>query len=112
MLLKTGWFEWLPWRRGEAAPEPFTVLGLDPLVALLVLVGVAATAFVIVRHPRTFGRAIASAMGEMVGAIFGMAVVAAAIAGTAIAFFDVSAVAALVILGIVAVILLFAFLNA
>ena len=112
MLLKSGWFDWLPWRKKEAEPEPLfdgaSWLESNAVLTLVLILSLLAAAIAIYRDPRVFWHGMASMLGEMVGAIIAFVVVAAAVAGAAIVIFDVNAIAVVVVLVIAGAIMLFA----
>ena len=96
-----GWFDWLPWRKREGQPEPeaaterggwldalpwrreaaepgpeaaidtVTVLGMDPFLALTLLIGVLGAGIALYYKPRAFMRGFAEVMGGAVGAVVG-----------------------------------------
>lgn len=105
---RSGWFDWLPWRKTEAEPvvEPMTVLGMDPLIALVLLVGVVGLAVALYHRPRAVLRGFAEMMGEISGAIAAMVLAGVVIAGGLAVAFDIGGMAILVALAIVGVIAL------
>ena len=109
-----GWFDWLPWRGKEPEPEPvveaMTVLGMDPLFALILLVAVLGSGVALYTKPHAFMRGFAEVLGGAMGAIIGTIVGGAVLVGAAVVYFDAAGVSILVILAIVGVIALFGFL--
>ena len=104
--------DWLPWRSKEAepAPEPLTVLGMDPLVALLVLIGVLGAAIAFYYHPRAFMRGFAEVMGHMSGAFIAVIAGGAVLAGSAVIFLDSAGIGLLILFAVIGVIVVFGFL--
>ena len=105
--------DWLPWRSKdpEPAPEPMTVLGMDPLVALLVLIGVLGAGIALYYHPRAFMRGFAEMMGGMSAAFIGAIAGGVALVGAAVLFIDSAGISALVIFAVIGVIVVFGFLG-
>ena len=108
---QAGLRDWLPWRSKEAEPDPMTVLGMDPLVALLVLVGVLGAGIAFYYHPRAFMRGFAEVMGHMSGAVIGVIAGGAVLVGSAVVFLDSAGVAALIFFAVIGVIVVFGFLS-
>ena len=106
--LRSGWFDWLPWRRAEPEPVagPMTVLGMEPLTALLLLVGVLGLAFALYYRPRAVLRGFTAMMGEISGAVAAIVLTGVVIAGGLAVALDVGGLTVLVVLAIIGVIAL------
>ena len=105
--------DWLPWRskEPEPTPEPMTVLGMDPLVALLVLIGVLGAAIAFYYHPRAFMRGFAEMMGNISGAFVGVIAGGAVLVGSAVVFIDSAGISALLIFAVIGVVAVFGILS-